>query len=237
MGRLVLIRHGESRWNVGNKFTGWVDVPLSPKGVDEAVFAADKLKEMKFDVAFTSMLKRAQVTLTVLLSEQNRTGIFINNNYKHKWMKYSGKLNMDEIPIFQSVMLNERYYGVLQGMDKDQARQKFGEDNVLQWRRSFDIAPPEGESLKDVHDRVNPYFIQKIWPQVVQNKNVLLVAHGNTLRALIKELDGIDSTEIPHLNLPFAQPIIYEYDGVLKRKTEDLGFDRPLHWKINEYNG
>lgn len=231
MSYLVVARHGESRWNVSNKFTGWVDVPLSAKGVDEAHEAAHKLKDIRFDIAFTSELKRAQETLLIILSEQNRTGIFLHRRSKNKWMRYSNDVKNGEIPIHHDMLLNERYYGVLQGMDKNEARNKFGEEKVLLWRRSYRIAPPGGESLSDVSKRVIPYFDKYVKTFLSKGQNILLVTHGNTLRALIKHIDKISENDIPHLNLDFAHPIKYQfYKGKLKMVADKYSFDRPLYW-------
>lgn len=193
MSKLVLIRHGQSAWNLENRFTGWIDVPLSENGIKEAEQAAQKLTRLKFDVAFTSGLQRAQNTLKIILE----------------------KINQTNIPVFSDQALNERMYGDLQGMNKDEARQKFGEEQVKIWRRSYDIAPPNGESLKDTAQRVIPYFNQNVWPYIQQNKNVLIVAHGNSLRALIMYLEKMTPEQILNFELGTAVPRIYEIDAQL----------------------
>ena len=219
--KLVLIRHGESAWNLENRFTGWKDVDLSPKGMEEAKSAGKILKEMNlvFDVAYTSYLKRAIKTLNFVLEE------------------------MDElyIPVNKSWRLNERHYGALQGLNKAETAKKYGDEQVHIWRRSFDIAPPSidetseyypksdrryadladkdiplGESLKDTIARVLPYWHSEISKSLEEGKNVIVAAHGNSLRALIKYLLNISDEEILNLNLTTGKPLVFEIDKDLK---------------------
>lgn len=219
--KLVLIRHGESQWNLENRFTGWKDVDLSPKGMEEAKAAGRALKEMGliFDVAYTSYLKRAIKTLNFVLEE------------------------MDElyIPVNKSWRLNERHYGALQGLNKAETAKKYGDEQVHIWRRSFDIAPPSidetseyypksdrryadladkdiplGESLKDTIARVLPYWHSDISKSLEEGKNVIVAAHGNSLRALIKYLLNISDEEILNLNLTTGKPLVFEIDKDLK---------------------
>lgn len=230
MSYLILLRHGESRWNTANKFTGWVDVPLSEKGIKEALLASKKLAGLKLDVAFTSKLERAQETLLITLAKQDYTGIFLHTSHKRKkWSEH--KLEAREIPIYSHDHLNERYYGVLQGMNKDKARKRFGEAKVFQWRRSFNGKPPGGESLCDTYNRVVPYFQRCILPQLHKKRNVIVAAHGNSLRAIIKYLDNISDEDIPHLDLPTGKPIIYKYTHRKLRKENHIhSFNRPTFW-------
>jgi 2,3-bisphosphoglycerate-dependent phosphoglycerate mutase len=193
MSILVLVRHGQSQWNLENRFTGWIDVPLSENGIKEAENAAQKLSIYKFDVAFTSALQRAQQTLNIILD----------------------KIHQKNIPIYSNQALNERMYGDLQGMNKDEARQKFGEEQVKIWRRSYDVPPPNGESLKDTANRVLPYFEQNILSLIKQNKNILIVAHGNSLRALIMYLEKMTPEQILNFELGTAIPRVYELDSNL----------------------
>jgi 2,3-bisphosphoglycerate-dependent phosphoglycerate mutase len=193
MPNLVLIRHGESQWNKENRFTGWIDIPLSENGEEEARKAGEKLKGMKFDIGFTSVLSRATETYNIV-----------------------AKVAGINIPFEKDKALNERMYGDLQGLNKDECRQKFGVEQVHIWRRSYDTPPPNGESLKDTAARVMPYYYAKIEPELKAGKNVLVVAHGNSLRALIKHLDNLTGDEIVKVEIPTGVPIFYELDKDLK---------------------
>lgn len=197
MSILVLVRHGQSAWNLENRFTGWVDVPLSENGIKEAEKAAEKLAAYKFDVAFTSALQRAQKTLDIILEKTQQTGV----------------------PIIANQALNERMYGDLQGMNKDEARKQFGEEQVKLWRRSYDIAPPNGESLKDTAARVIPFFEQQILPHIRQNKNIIIVAHGNSLRSLVMYLEKMTPEQILEFELATAVPRVYHLDAQLTIKS------------------
>jgi len=190
---LVLVRHGQSDWNLKNLFTGWRDVDLTEKGVAEAREAGRKLKAqgIKFDVAFTSVLKRAQRTLDLMLTELGQTAI----------------------PVFKDQALNERDYGDLVGLNKDDARKKWGEEQVNIWRRSYDVAPPGGESLRDTAARVLPYYIREILPRVLRGDRVLVSAHGNSLRALVMVLDKHTPETITKLNLETGIPMIYRLNA------------------------
>lgn len=190
---LVILRHGQSEWNAQNRFTGWVDVDLAPKGIDEAKAAGEKLRAFRFDHGFTSALKRAQQTL------QNALAV-------------SGQ---PDLPVTANEALNERMYGDLQGMNKDEARAKFGEDQIHIWRRSFDIPPPNGESLKDTADRVLPYFNSQIVPLLAAGKNVVVAAHGNSLRALVMALEKLTPEQILKTEIPTGHPKVYEFDANL----------------------
>lgn len=191
MAQLVLIRHGESQWNLENRFTGWVDVPLSPKGEQEAREAGKKLAQFKFDCAFTSVLKRAKDTLRLVLEVLGQTNL----------------------PIQEHQALNERMYGDLQGLNKTETVQKFGEEQVKIWRRSFDVRPPGGESLKDTAERVVPYFEKQIRPALQGKKSVLIVAHGNSLRALVMHLENLSKEQVLELNIPTGAPLLYDFDA------------------------
>jgi 2,3-bisphosphoglycerate-dependent phosphoglycerate mutase len=218
MGKLVLLRHGESDWNRENRFTGWTDVDLSEKGVAEARAAGKLLKSSgyAFDLAYTSVLKRAIRTLWIALDE-----------LEQMWL-----------PVEKSWRLNERHYGALQGLDKAEMAAKFGEEQVLIWRRSYDTRPPEldradpryegkdpryaaiqvplTECLKDTVARVVPYWDSSIAPAVRSGKRVLIAAHGNSMRALVKHLDGISDDAVVKLNIPTGIPLVYELDDSLK---------------------
>ncbi len=227
--RLVLIRHGESQWNNENRFTGWVDVDLSDKGVKEAHHAGRLLREQgfTFDLAHTSILKRAIRTLWI-----------VQNEMDNLWL-----------PVHKTWRLNERHYGALQGLNKTETAEKYGEDQVKIWRRSYDTPPPlfddtqfkaqlseprfksvgekelpRGETLKTTLDRMLPYWKQTIAPQVLKGDKVLIAAHGNSLRALVQHLENISKEEIMELNIPTGIPLLYELDNNLKViKKEYLG--------------
>ena len=198
---LVLVRHGQSEWNAKNLFTGWKDPELTDLGLAEAKNAGKLIldESIQFDYMYTSMLSRAQKTGDIIL----------------------GVLNHKEIPIVKNEALNERNYGSLAGLNKDDARKKWGEEQVHIWRRSFDIPPPDGESLKDTADRVLPYFEAEIMPKVISGSSILIAAHGNSLRALIMKLDSISSEDIVKLEIPTGAPIQYEFtaDGAVGKKT------------------
>ena len=222
MTYLILVRHGESIWNKQNKFTGWVDVPLSSNGIKEAIRSAKALGGLRIDVAFTSKLQRAQETLSIILANQKKVGIFLHEEKKEKkWSFHPRLLEKDEIPIYSDKALNERYYGSLQGKNKDEVRKKFGEKQVFIWRRSYAIRPPMGESLRDVYKRVLPYFKKNIISELDKGKNVVISAHGNSLRAIIKYIENISDEEIPYVELPTGKPIIYTYkERKLKRSKK-----------------
>ena len=208
----MLVRHGESRWNSCNRFTGWVDVPLSEEGIQEAEKCAHECAKFSFNAVFTSSLERAQSTALIILAHQNRNGIFQHledPRYKN-WIHESNQCGGDDIPIYKTQEFNERYYGKLQGMDKDEAREKYGADMVEGWRRGYKNRPPEGETLEEVHARTLPYFFDHILPRIQKNEVILIAAHENSLRAIVKELEGIDDEDISHVNLPTAEPIIFE---------------------------
>lgn len=207
MAKLILLRHGESQWNLENRFTGWVDVPLSPRGEEEARKAGEKLKNIQIDKRYTSVLKRAIDTDLIA-------------------MEVAGKL---DVPVERDKALNERHYGALQGLNKEETAQKYGKEQVHLWRRSYDIAPPKdvtplnpdgiSESLKDTAERVIPYFLNKIKPDLDAGLNVLVTAHGNSLRALVMYLDGLTKEEVLELNIPTGVPIVYEFeDGKIVNK-------------------
>lgn len=231
MSHLVLVRHGESRWNAGNKFTGWVDVPLSANGIDEARSCAEKCKKYDFDVAFTSRLERAHSTLLIILSLQDRTGIFQHkhDSRHYRWTCDSNRCMPDDLPIYESEMLNERYYGRLQGMNKHDAERKYGKERVLHWRRGYETRPPGGESLKETFERTLPYFNKTVLPKLKDGENVLIVGHGNTLRAIVKSLEKISDRDIAFLDLPEGEPLVYSYARAkFKRIKGEHRFGRPL---------
>ena len=199
---LVLVRHGESQWNRLNMFTGWQDVDLTEEGVAEAHRAGAMLKDegRRLDLAFTSTLKRAQNTLKFILSE----------------------LGQDNLHIVQDAALNERDYGDLMGLNKDEARKRWGDEQVHLWQRSYDVAPPGGESLKDTAARVLPFYEKRIVPELQARKNVLVVAHGNSLRALVMQLDGLSPDQVMELSIGTGMPLVYRFkaDGSVAEKRD-----------------
>lgn len=204
MSKLVLLRHGESQWNLENRFTGWVDVDLSPKGQDEARRAGKLLSGFRFDIAFTSLLKRAVNTLTLACSAMQPPLAPVFDERKTK---------KTELRVVASQALNERNYGDLQGKNKTETAKEFGEEQVHIWRRSYEVRPPHGESLEDTVKRALPYYQKEILPLLQQGKNVLIVAHGNSLRALSMELDHLSKEQIPGYEIATGVPIVYEIDG------------------------
>jgi 2,3-bisphosphoglycerate-dependent phosphoglycerate mutase len=198
-GTLVLVRHGQSDWNLKNLFTGWKDPDLSPQGVNEARAAGQRLKAkgLKFDICFTSALTRAQHTLNLILGELGQTGL----------------------PETRDQALNERDYGELTGLNKDDARAKWGEEQVLIWRRSYDVPPPGGESLKDTLARSLPYYVHMIQPHVLEGKTVLVAAHGHSLRSLIMAIEGLTPTQILKRELETGVPVVYKL-GANSRPTK-----------------
>ncbi len=234
MLKLVLLRHGESTWNKENRFTGWMDVDLSEKGIEEAKQAGWKLKEQgyEFDLAFTSLLKRAIRTL---------------------WIVQDG-MDLMWIPVKKSWRLNERHYGALQGLNKSETAKKYGEDQVLIWRRSYNIPPPAlkksdssypgndprytmltpdqvplSESLRDTYRRCLPYWHKSIAPALRAGKRIIISAHGNSIRALVKYLDAVSENDIVNLNIPTGIPLVYEFDSSLRKlKSYYLASDEDL---------
>ena len=190
MPELILLRHGQSQWNLENRFTGWVDVPLSPKGEDEARAAGEKLRGRRIHKIFTSVLKRAVDTATLAL----------------------GTALITDVPIERDAALNERMYGDLQGLNKAEAAKKWGDDQIKIWRRSYDTQPPGGESLADTAARVLPYWESRIRPELLAGRNVLIAAHGNSLRALCMHLDGLTREQVLQLEIPTGVPLLYELD-------------------------
>jgi 2,3-bisphosphoglycerate-dependent phosphoglycerate mutase len=215
LATMVLVRHGQSQWNLENRFTGWVDVPLSMKGRQEATSAGKKLTNIRFDTIYISHLLRAIQTLHYILLElqDKRIPIIYHEEQRiHNWEHYSGDRN-NEIPIYQSVDLAERYYGDLQGLNKAETMKKYGEHQVHLWRRSYDINPPNGESLKDTCERSIPYYKNHILPELKTGKTVLIIAHGNSLRSITKYVENISDREIPNVEIPTGIPIVYTFNS------------------------
>jgi 2,3-bisphosphoglycerate-dependent phosphoglycerate mutase len=190
-GTLILVRHGQSVWNLENRFTGWTDVPLTDRGRAEAHRAGEKLNGYRFDRAFTSALSRAQETLRIILED----------------------IGQPDLPVEYDSALNERHYGDLQGLNKAETAERLGREIVHLWRRSYAVAPPGGESLKDTQARVLPYYRTRIEPLAVSGQTILVVAHANSLRALVMALDEVSPQDVPDLNIPTGIPRRYLFDG------------------------
>jgi len=201
MGRIVLVRHGQSQWNLENRFTGWIDVPITELGAQEAERAGKALKtqNLKLTQAFTSELQRAQQTLKIMLDQ----------------------LGLPDLPTQKDKALNERHYGDLQGLNKAETAKKFGDEQVHVWRRSYDVKPPNGESLKDTAERTLPYFKARILPEAAACRDVLVSAHGNSLRAIVMHLERMTPEQIMAVNIDTCRPMIYDIDaqGGVKSKV------------------
>ena len=197
MPRLILVRHGQSVWNASNRFTGWTDVDLSDQGVEEAEEAGRELSAIRIDVVHTSDLVRAQRTAEIIMRHNEAS---------------------EGVPTKYDWRLNERHYGALQGLNKAETAEKHGAEQVHVWRRSFDVAPPEGESLEMTAERTIPYFIEEIVTDLVDDKNVLVSAHGNSLRSIVMHIEGISPEDIVSLEIPTGEPIHYNYEeGIISR--------------------
>jgi 2,3-bisphosphoglycerate-dependent phosphoglycerate mutase len=216
--KLILMRHGQSTWNLLNLFTGWVDVPLSEKGVKEAIDGGMEIAHLPIDVMFTSTLVRAQMTamLAMIHHHGGKSPVLIHpkGTKELAWGKsYHPDFASRSIPCYTAWELNERMYGELQGLNKDETRKKFGEEQVHIWRRSYDVAPPGGESLKDTAARTLPYFNERILPVLAEGKSVFVAAHGNSLRSIVMQIDGLSEDEVLKLEIPTGKPMIYEYSS------------------------
>jgi len=207
--KLILIRHGQSQWNLENRFTGWRDIDITPAGEQEARIAASQIKDENIDIAFTSKLIRAQHTLQIILDE----------------------CGWQNIPVIIDQALNERAYGNLEGLNKAETAKKFGDAQVYIWRRSYDVAPPGGESLKDTYNRVVPYFNSSILPELAKGKNVLVVAHGNSLRSLVMYLEKLSPEEILQREIATCVPIYYKFNETQLQKLYSKPSDEkgPMH--------
>jgi len=218
-GKLILMRHGESVWNKRNLFTGWVDVPLSEKGIEEAIEGGKKIQDIPIDIIFTSSLIRAHMTLTLAMLHHHskKVPVFLHPGQEKldEWAQiYGEKAKEEVIPVIPSWHLNERMYGELQGLNKKETAEKYGADQVKIWRRSYATSPPNGESLEMTAKRTLPYFDIEIVPYLKKGKNVFISAHGNSLRSIIMELDGLDKEQVVQLEIATGDPIIYQYrDG------------------------
>lgn len=218
MTKLILMRHGQSQWNLLNLFTGWVDIPLSTFGVEESLKGGESIKNEPIDRIFTSTLIRAQMTAMLAMTRHHSGKVPMilhpREGQVEEWGKVYGPEALEHtIPVLCAWELNERMYGELQGLNKKELADKYGKEQVQIWRRSFDIPPPGGESLKMTAERSIPYFKETIVPCIEQGQNVFVAAHGNSLRSIIMELDGLSSDEVVHLEIATGLPIIYNYEN------------------------
>jgi 2,3-bisphosphoglycerate-dependent phosphoglycerate mutase len=215
--KLILMRHGRSAWNQKNLFTGWVDIPLDQGGIEESIQGGKEIRNVPIDLVFTSTLIRAQMTvaLALLHHSSGKVPMFL---HKNPWSKVHSD-RAEVFPVHIAEELNERYYGDLQGLNKGETVQKYGDDQVQIWRRSYDVAPPGGESLEMTAKRTLPYFDRVIVPHLKEGKNVFIAAHGNSLRSIVMELDGLSPEEVVALEIPTGKPLIYTYDRGKWRKS------------------
>ena len=224
MALLILMRHGQSMWNAANLFTGWVDVPLSNKGIEEAISGGKEISSLPIDEVHVSTLMRAQMTAMIALAQHDSgvtpvfqysssEGEMSENESKMAEWSYSKGNGENVLPVYVSWQLNERMYGDLQGLNKQDTRDKYGDDQVHIWRRSYDVPPPNGESLELTSKRTLPYLETVLKQSLSNGKNIFVAAHGNSLRSIIMEIEGLSKEEVLGLEVPTGKPIIYYYDG------------------------
>lgn len=217
MGKLIILRHGESVWNKKNVFTGWIDVPLSSNGILEALKAGEQLAEIEFDIVFTSLQVRAIETAMLALSKSknDKTPVVIHEEgiMKDKTKIHNETINDSIIPVYTHWQLNERYYGELQGENKAETAKKYGDKQVHLWRRSYDVAPPAGESLKETAVRTIPYFQNKILKELKKGKTILISAHGNSLRSIVMYIEKLTENEVKQLEIPTGRPLFYQFSN------------------------
>lgn len=218
MSKLILLRHGQSQWNLMNLFTGWVDIPLSQKGIEESLEAGKQIRDIPVDLIVTTTLVRAQMTAFLAMSvhASGKVPVVLHpgEGKLEEWGTiYSEEAKAHTIPVVRCWELNERMYGELQGLNKAETMEKFGAEQVKLWRRSYDIAPPNGESLKMTAARSIPYFQKEVLPHLLEGRNVLIAAHGNSLRSIIMFLDNLTTDEVLHLELPTGLPVIYNCEA------------------------
>ncbi len=224
MTKLIMMRHGQSKWNELNLFTGWVDIPLSELGIQEALEGGRLIRDFPIDIIITTTLVRAQMTVFLAMS-QHRSGkvpvvLHPGEGKLEEWGRiYSPETAAQTIPVIRCWELNERMYGELQGLNKAETAEKFGAEQVKIWRRSYAVRPPHGESLEMTAARSIPYFKEQVVPLLIKGKNVFISAHGNSLRSIIMHLDGLDTEQVLHLEIPTGLPIIYDYqNGVFTKE-------------------
>lgn len=210
MGKLILLRHGQSAWNKKNIFTGWIDIPLSVEGIAESIAAGQKIAAHTIDVIYTSCLIRAQMTACLAMAQTNQTPCV-----EHAKEEISYRMGAKEhslVPIYYVKELNERMYGELQGKNKEEMRKEFGAEQVQKWRRSFDLAPPEGESLSMTAKRTIPFFHKEIVPRLKRGETVLICAHGNSLRSIVMDIERLSKESVIDLEIPTGEVRVYDYE-------------------------
>lgn len=215
--KLILMRHGRSAWNKKNLFTGWVDVPLDEEGIAESIRGGEKIRQIPIDVVFTSTLIRAQMTVTLALLHHasGKVPVFLHpgKGKQELWSAMHGEeAARATVPVYSAWELNERMYGALQGLNKAETAKQFGEDQVKVWRRSFDVAPPDGESLAMTADRTIPFFEKTLVPLLQKGENVFVSAHGNSLRSIVMKIEGLSKEEVVGLEIPTGAVLIYRYE-------------------------
>ncbi|MGA8164045.1 MAG: 2,3-bisphosphoglycerate-dependent phosphoglycerate mutase [Waddliaceae bacterium] len=224
MSQLIMMRHGESEWNKLNQFTGWVDIPLSQKGIEEAIEGGEKIKDIPIDIIITTTLIRAQMTAMLAMSRHSSGKVPLILHPEEEKLGQWGRIYSEEakarcIPVICCRELNERMYGELQGLNKKETAEKFGKEQVHIWRRSYSTPPPNGESLQMTAQRSIPYFEENIVPLLQEGKNVFVSAHGNSMRSIIMDLDDLSEEEVVKLEIPTGVPIIYTLqNGIFSRK-------------------
>jgi 2,3-bisphosphoglycerate-dependent phosphoglycerate mutase len=237
MGYLILVRHGAPCFKPDEKLAGWMDIPLSREGIEEALDCAVKLKNIELDLAFTSNLVRTQETLFIILSGQNKTGIVVHEKAgdkskigMRKWYSHPHIFKDNFIPVYRTAALNERYYGKLQGRKKQKIEEKYGPEKLASWRWDFEPGPPKGESLKAVYERAVPYFVQKVLPAIKEEKNVIICAHQGSLRALVKYIENISDKDIRGISFSTGELATYRFlDSSLVKENAEIA----LKTKIN----
>jgi len=218
MSKLIMMRHGQSQWNLMNLFTGWVDIPLTEKGIDEAIEGGKKIKNFKIDKIFMSSLMRAQMTAMLAMSVHNSKKVPVIMHPQDSELARQSVIHNEEalrncIPTIIASELNERMYGDLQGLNKQETIDKYGKEQVHIWRRSYDVAPPNGESLKMTAARSIPYFEKYIIPELEQGKNVFISAHGNSLRSIVMDIEKLSTDEVLKLEIATGEPLVYNYEN------------------------
>lgn len=213
MAKLILLRHGQSEWNKKNIFTGWIDIPLAPEGIEEATRAGKELKNEVINLIYTSTLVRAMQTVMIAMAYHESIPVVCHRGDEthSEWYHFPADIGL--IPVVQAWQLNERMYGALQGKNKQKTREEFGDEQVKIWRRSFATPPPEGESLELTSKRTLPFFEKVIVPHLAMGKNVLISAHGNSLRSIVMQLDALSEDEVLELEIPTGRPLFYTFES------------------------